>query len=136
VGSDSTETSGEIIAATSNFNLSKPHLRRLKRLIDVLVSILLIILFPIHFILNNKPVGIIKNAVQVLLKKRTWIGYIIGSKNLPGVRKGVIAVNGAYNNNAALPQESKELIDFWYAKDYDPFDDIKLILKNYKQLGS
>ena len=72
----------------------------------------------------------------MLLKKRTWIGYIIGSKNLPVVRKGVIAVNGVYNISAALPWESKELIDYWYAKDYDPLDDIKIILKNYKQLGS
>jgi hypothetical protein len=34
-----------------------------------------------------------------------------------------------------LPLQSLQMVDYWYARDYEPFQDISLILKNYRYLG-
>jgi hypothetical protein len=37
---------------------------------------------------------------------------------------------------AQLPEQTRALVDHWYAQDYQPFQDLVLIYKNYVRLGS
>ena len=77
------------------------------------------------------------NCVAVILSKKTWIGYAITEKNLPALRKGIIACNAMpVSIRQQFPEESLRMVDYWYARDYDPLNDLQLILKMYKQLGS
>ena len=137
VGSDSSATSGEVISSDQQFNLSDARYRRVKRLIDFVMAILFLISFPVHLFLNKKPGYFLANCLQVLAGKKTWIGYINQNETLPSLRLSVLSPSGTIKTlTQLLPPDSKTLIDFWYAKKYEPLRDILLILKNYGKLGS
>jgi len=137
VGSDSSSTSGEVISSDLQFNLSQPNYRRIKRLIDFVMAVLLFISFPIYLLLMKRPKTFLPNCMQVLVGKKTWIGYINQNGVLPSLRLSVLSPNGTIKTLAqSLPADSKTLIDYWYAKKYEPLQDIILILKNYRKLGS
>ncbi|MEI9909604.1 MAG: hypothetical protein WDO71_07975 [Bacteroidota bacterium] len=58
-------------------------------------------------------------------------------KSLPHLRKAVIACNGIpVLAKQQLPAESLQMMDYWYARDYMPVNDLKLIKKTYRNLGS
>ena len=136
VGSDSKDMSGETLTKENGYKLSDPNNRRLKRLVDIFTSLLFIITFPIHFIFVKKPLSFFKNCFLVLLGSNTWIGYALYEKFLPAVRKGVMTCNGTHSSlQQQFPEESLKTMDQWYARDYDPFNDLRMILKVYKRLG-
>jgi len=137
VGSDSKDSSGETVTKEKGYKLSDPYNRRLKRLIDVSVAFFALITFPIHLFLVKKPFTFFVNCVKVLFAKRTWIGYTTEEKNLPYLRKGIIACNAVLSSiKQQLPTESLQIIDYWYARDYEPLNDLRLIRKTYRHLGS
>jgi hypothetical protein len=94
VGSNSKDVSGEAVSKENGFRLANPYNRRLKRLIDISVSLAAIISFPLHLFLVKKPISFFGNCFSVLMAGKTWVGYTTPSKNLPSLRKGVIASNG------------------------------------------
>ena len=137
VGSDSKDTSGEAVSKENGYKLSDPYNRRLKRLIDVCTALISIITFPVHLFIIKKPIRFFTNCLLVLLAKKTWIGYAAGEKQLPVLHKAVIACNGVpVSVSQQLPKESLQMMDYWYARDYEPATDIKLLWKNYRKLGS
>ncbi|MDQ3683619.1 MAG: glycosyltransferase family 2 protein [Bacteroidota bacterium] len=137
VGSDSSGTSGEVISSDVQFNLARPGYRRIKRLIDFVLAALLFISFPVHLLLIKYPKRFLLNCLQVLAGKKTWIGYINQDELLPLLRFSVLSPNGTIKTLAqSLSAESKTSIDYWYARNYEPLQDILLILKNYRKLGS
>lgn len=136
VGSDSKRTSGEAVSKENGFNLADPYNLRLKRLQDIAVSLIALASFPVHFILIKKPLHFFANCFAVLFAKKTWVGYLTGGKNLPALRKAVIACNGIPATiKQELPQQSLQMVDYWYARDYDALQDIKIIWKSYRKLG-
>jgi hypothetical protein len=61
----------------------------------------------------------------------------VPEKNLPQLRKAVIACNGIpVSVKQQLPAESLQMVDYWYARDYTPLNDLKLIKRGYRNLGS
>ena len=136
VGSDSGDSSGEAVSKENGVNLANPYYRRLKRLQDIGVSIVAIVSFPVHFIGVKKPFRFFANCFEVLLARKTWIGYAVDEKNLPALRPAIIACNGIPRSvKQELPEQSLRMIDFWYARDYDPAQDLKLMWKVYRKLG-
>jgi lipopolysaccharide/colanic/teichoic acid biosynthesis glycosyltransferase len=116
--------------------MANPYNRRLKRLIDVSISLLAILTFPVHLFLIKNPGAFLSNCFAVLFAQKTWIGFAGNKKNLPLLRKGVIACNGVpLSVKQPLPEESLHMIDYWYARDYEPANDLRLIWKTYKGLG-
>jgi hypothetical protein len=137
VGSNSKDTSGEFVSKENGYKLNHPHNRRLKRLIDISIAFAGLITFPIHLILIKKPFSFFANCFAVLSGQKTWIGYTKEEKNLPHIRKGVVACNGIpLSIQQQLPAESLQMVDYWYARDYTPLSDLKLIKRVYKKLGS
>ncbi|HUR65883.1 MAG TPA: glycosyltransferase [Chitinophagaceae bacterium] len=136
VGSHSKDVSGESVSRENGFNLSDPYNRRLKRLIDVGISVLGLLTFPLQFILVKRTFSFFVNCVDVLTASKTWIGYSMPEKNIPPLRVPVIACNGIpLSQPQQLPAESLQMMDYWYARDYDPVNDIKLIWRVYHRLG-
>lgn len=143
VGSDTSTASGEAISGTTPFNLAQPLQRRLKRLIDVTVALLFLLFFPFHFLGVKKPVRLLTNAVQVLVAQKTWIGYAVQTAALPTLRLAVLTADGIPVHGLlkkACPELAEGLggdhqaIDFWYARNWEPVQDIRLIFKNYRRL--
>ena len=137
VGSDSKDIAGVAMSHENGYKLSDPYNRRIKRLIDMAVSLLGLVGFPVHLFFIKKPFGFIANCLAVLSGQKTWIGYAASEKNLPELRKAVITCNGIpLSVKQPLSNESLQIMDEWYARDYEPANDIKLIGKLYRQLGS
>lgn len=136
VGSDSKDSAGESLSKENGFRLANPYNRRLKRLVDVAISLLALISFPVHLIAVKKPFRFFANCFAVLFAKKTWVGYATAEKILPPLRKAVIACNGIpLSVKQELPADSLHMVDYWYARDYEPSGDIKLILKMWRRLG-
>lgn len=137
VGSDSKDQSGESVSTENGFQLADPYRRRTKRLLDVCIAAGSLLLFPLHFLFVKNPIVFLGNCFRVIFARQTWIGYASTGKNLPPIRGAVIACNGIPTNTIQkLPSESLDMIDYWYARDYEPSVDLKLIRKTYRLLGS
>jgi GT2 family glycosyltransferase len=136
VGSDSKNTAGKIFSVENGFKLNDPYNRRLKRLIDVSFSFLALISFPIHLLTVKKPFSFFGNCFAVLIAQKTWIGYSVPEKNLPPLRDGVFSSNGTnLTSGLNIPTRSLQEMDHWYAMEYEPVNDLKFLLNNYRRLG-
>lgn len=137
VGSKQKDTSGEALSKQNGFNISNPYYRRLKRLIDVAGAITGIVGFPVHLFFVKKPFKFLTNCFSVLFAKRSWVGYTRAEQKLPDIRSAIIGCNGIpVSVDLKLPDESLQTLDYWYARDYKPAADLKLILKTYRYLGN
>ena len=137
VGSDTSTMAGEAVAAEPPFRITQASNRRLKRLIDVVVAVASLLFFPLSFFLVRHPVAFFRNCLSVLVGQKTWVGYALDRHpEWPLLKPALLAANGiARNSQQVLPIESLKKIDYWYARNYEPLTDIKLIVKNYRQLG-
>ncbi|MER3464308.1 MAG: hypothetical protein C4329_07760, partial [Chitinophagaceae bacterium] len=134
VGSDSSTGSGEVISE-EQFNLSKPEAQRTKRLIDFSFALFSLVLFPIALLLVKNPFQFFVNCFSVLIGNRTWVGYAQAQTSLPPLRKSIVAANSLALQQT-LTAENLQLIDYWYAKDYQPAQDLNIIFKSYHRLGA
>ena len=136
VGSDDKTTRGMILAAGADCRLARPDNRRVKRLIDIVVALAALITFPLQFFFVRRPARFFLNCFQVLGARKTWIGYLLPQKGLPRLRPSVLGPNGAVaTDTQELTPESLHMVDYWYAHDYEPFQDLRLVVKNYRYLG-
>ncbi len=137
VGSDSKTRSGETISRENGFNISQPYNKRLKKLIDTSFAIWGLLLFPVHIFLMKRPLLFFSCCFSVITSKKTWIGYAAAEKTLPTLRPCVMACNGApFSANHSLPADSLQKFDYWYARDYEPLTDLKILLMHYRHIGS
>jgi O-antigen biosynthesis protein len=135
IGSDDKDSSGEALGSDENFAITQPYQKRSKRLLDIISSVLFLISFPFHLLLVKKPFAFLGHSLQVLMGRKTWIGYCTKNK-LPQIKNAVFTSNGYPAETVQeLPAESLQTIDYWYAKDYDWLNDAKLIAKYYRCLG-
>lgn len=135
ISSDSKDEAGDYLAMEKAFVLAQPISRRNKKLWDVLYCLLFLISFPLHLILQKKPVSFFKNVFLVFSGQKTWVSYSCHQKQLPPLQQGILTPTGLPNALNHLPQGSLEKIDYWYAKDYSISSDISLIWRHYKYLG-
>jgi dihydrofolate reductase len=71
-----------------------------------------------------------KNAFQVLLGRKTWIGYAPFPNQLPKLKKGVFSPSDGLAAANPLNQPTIQRIDFLYAKDYDVWRDVDILIRN------
>src|SRR5205823_9501399 len=116
---------------------SNSYNQRIKRFIDFTLSLVFLLTFPLHFISVKKTLPFFYNCLRVLFAKRTWVGYATNGASLPPLRKGIVGCNGlSVNSTQQLPTESLRRMDYWYARDYEPIQDLKILWKSYRALGS
>jgi hypothetical protein len=137
VTSRSRDSSGEIVSREAALKLANPYNRRLKRLIDAVTGFLFILTFPVHLFFVKRPFHFLMNSFLVLVNRKTWIGYTTNEKHLPALRPGIIGCNGLPPGaSTGLSRESLHMVDYWYARDYEPLQDLKMLLRRYRLLGS
>jgi hypothetical protein len=136
VGSDSKNSLGEALSKENGYRLAYPYNRRLKRLLDVSVALAAIITFPVHFFFVKKPFHFFAHCFSVLFARKTWVSYILPDKSLPALRPGIITSNGLPASiKQQLPAVSLHMMDQWYARDYEPANDLHMIKNIYRRLG-
>jgi O-antigen biosynthesis protein len=136
VGSDSKDTTGETLLPQMAYKIGQPQYQRYKRVADVVWCLLFLISLPVHVLLVKKAGGFIANLFRVLGGSRTWVGYHFTASNLPVIKPGIISPTAKpVAAMQELTPESLHTIDHWYARDYEWTDDVRLIIKGYRNLG-
>jgi lipopolysaccharide/colanic/teichoic acid biosynthesis glycosyltransferase len=137
IGSNSINTSGDLYVIDINA-ITKISNRRNKRLLDVLVSIGILIFFPLVFFIVKNPFGLVKNILSVLFGVKSWVGYSELSdserQRLPAIKRGVLNPFDAFGNEP-VPGEAVARLNLMYARDYSFVNDLNIILKGFRELG-
>ena len=137
IGSNSNVTSGELYVLHFN-TLSRLLSRRKKRLFDIALSLVLIVISPLLLILVHNPGGLIRNLFNVVIGKGSWVGYFKSTggnhPGLPRIRTGILTpADGLPGVNAT--HDVIEKLNLNYAKDYRIINDLYLIVRGFRNLG-
>lgn len=136
IGSNSKNTSGDFYTLDLNLALSEPlHLKK-KRILDVLVSFMLLALSPLLVFFIKKPVNYIRNLFSVLLGRKTWVGYMSTGNyvGLPKIKSGVL--NPASTADETMESAAASKLNLLYARNYTVEKDLYIILLSIAKLGS
>jgi lipopolysaccharide/colanic/teichoic acid biosynthesis glycosyltransferase len=117
--------------------ITKPENVRSKRFFDVSVSILLLSFsFFVIFFVKNK-LKFIVNIFAVITGRKTWIGYAETFKNhhLPKIKTGVLSPADAIEPGK-IDIDTLLMLNEHYAKNYNSYNDLKIILKSWSKLGN
>ncbi|MFP4469629.1 MAG: glycosyltransferase family 2 protein [Bacteroidales bacterium] len=138
IGSNSINTAGDLYTMEIN-SIGKISNRRNKRFLDLVASLVLLLSLPVSVLLVKKPGGLIRNIMMVLIARKTWVGYCrtksYDIEQLPDLPGGVLNPSDALRVNS-LSKETLERLNLLYARDYKVKNDLNIILKGFKRLGS
>jgi GT2 family glycosyltransferase len=126
IGSKSKDDIGELYTHHISYRLSKPEWRRIKRWLDALTAIVIILLYPFLMWFFKLRFQLLANAWQVLMGKNTWVGYATSPTPafLPSLPSAIIPCS-----NADLP-EARLTRDMEYARYYAVSQDVDIFLSN------
>lgn len=137
IGSNSINTAGDLYTVNIS-SINKLNNRRNKRLLDIVVSLLLLITWPIMLFFMRNPAGLLNNLFLVLFGKRTWVGYNKSRSHevekLPHIRTGVLTPADAFRNKK-ISEDIISKLNLVYARDYNLISDMNIIIKGYRNLG-
>lgn len=137
IGSNSINTSGDLY--TIHFNsIGRESNMRSKRLFDILASFLLILTFPVWVFFVHKPIKALLRLVESLTGFKTIVGYAESTDaetvSLPKLRKGILTPYVSMHKDEISSDLGK--INMAYARDYKISNDIQILWKRFRSLGS
>ncbi|MFM9984870.1 MAG: glycosyltransferase [Flavobacteriales bacterium] len=138
IGSGSIETSGDAFMLDIN-SVSLPLNQRLKRALDVVLSLCMIPLTPVLIFVQRNPIGFFQNVVGVLFGSKSWVGLYFSKTSsefykLPRLKKGVLSPRDMYPDNE-LNEENTQKLNIVYARDYRVMNDLYIVGRNLRCLG-
>ena len=132
IGSNSRNHSGELYTIDIQFNIATPMQKRNKRALDILLSLLLLPLLPAMVFYSRKGFALPAALFSVLVGKKSWVAYAeadVKLKDLPLLKRGILnTTNGLNFDN--LNELTVSRLNFLYAKDYQPWLDVEILLKS------
>lgn len=135
IGSNNIDTAGDLYMIDVN-SISKSNNKRNKRLLDIGISILAIILSPVLIFIQDKKANYFLNCLNVLFGFYSWVGYgRVTDKSLPEIKPSVLSPSLLLNKNV-LDNDKIKLANLRYAKDYKIEKDMVLIWKCRRKLGN
>ena len=136
IGSNSIHTRGDLYTVNINA-VDKTANRRNKRLMDVFLGLLLLLLSPVLIFFERQIGGFLQNIFQVLFGRKSWVGFCETDHadfHLPKIRAGVLCPL----DGMKVKQQDKETIhqlNLLYARDYNVWKDLNIILFAFRDLG-
>ncbi len=137
IGSHSKNTPGELYTVAIQFQITSILQKRNKRLLDILVALVLLLIGPFMLFFLKEKTTFFINCFQVLFGKKTWVGYAAKSTlttDLPILKPAVLNPLEGLSDNL-LDDATIKRLNFLYARDYDWQKDLRLIGKGWRQLG-
>ncbi len=132
IGSNSVDKKGDLFILDVN-SISKEENRKKKRTFDLIISTLLIVLFPITFILSRSINGVLGNLWKVMSGQKTLVGYGTSqtqNSDLPVLKPSVISVT-----KGSTHPEVQRKMNVLYARDYKWRNDLLILFRNLNALG-
>ncbi len=136
IGSNSINTSDELYIHNISA-INSPENRRNKRLFDIGISLLFLIISPVLLCIAKKRTHLFPNIFRTLVGNKTWVGYG-GSgnlQNLPLLKPSVIHLTEGFQNNL-LSDELIDKFNLLYARNYKVSTDLSLLLKEIRSVGN
>ena len=130
IGSNSINTRGDLYTVDIKA-INTVANRRNKRLFDVVMSVFSMLFWLPLALVVKKPVRFLKDAILVLLGRRTWVGYCSPadeSQKLPKIRRGI------YNPASFLEKDIEtdvlNQMNLLYARDYSVWKDAEIFFRS------
>lgn len=136
IGSNSIHSQGSWYTADFN-SVAKAGNRRAKRMLDLSLGFLLLLLSPLIMWFYQSPFRFLANIVSVLMGFKTMVAYAGDSpkSGLPKLKPGLLSIDLALNAQRRDPNILQQL-NILYAKDYDWQKDLAFIWRFRKRLGN
>ena len=98
------------------------------------MQILFFLLLPGLVLLVEEKGGLFKNVFDVLLGRKSWVGYNSGDlKHLPAIKKGILSPEVLFPE--VLNNKKRDELNVLYAKNYRLMNDLEIVLKGLKKIG-
>jgi GT2 family glycosyltransferase len=134
IGSNSIDTAGDLYVIDVN-NVGKPENKRKKRLFDLASSSLFLVFSPILILIQKDKLNFLGNCFRVFFGLYSWVGYgKAPRKDLPEIKPSVLTPANA--SDMFLSDDKINLLLLSYSKDYKVDNDVKIVFKAIKLLGS
>lgn len=136
VGSFSKEIPGQIETFDVDYAISSPYHQMIKRFVDIALSVFAIIGLVILWPMNNFSSHYFKNIFQVIVGKKTWVGYFDTKESetaLPILKSSVLSLS--VNNEYQLSAIQKMKLNFIYAREYNPWTDVQSFFNQLNKLA-
>lgn len=133
IGSNSINTRGDLYTVDIKAIDTKAN-RRNKRLFDVLTSCFSILFWLPLALMVKHPVRFLKDAVLVLLGRRTWVGYCpsnVEMQKLPSIRRGVFNPASYLESLKPCDEDFISQLNLVYARDYTVWKDAEIFFKSF-----
>ncbi|GIV28482.1 MAG: hypothetical protein KatS3mg027_2296 [Bacteroidia bacterium] len=127
IGSNDIHSQGELY--TLEFKtILLPENQRMKRLVDIILCLFLIITLPLTIWFFRNKGQLINNLWNVFIGKRTWVGFgKFRDKDLPNLKASILFI-GKMKGYDERSEKAKEL-SYMYCKDYKPLTDVIAFFK-------
>lgn len=135
IGSNSIHTAGDLYVVNVNA-ISKTSNKRKKRVFDIEIAIINLVLSPVSIWFFKNKFNFICNISNVLTGKKSWIGYIPEQntfENLPQLKSGILNPGDMFSE-LILDLEKQSQLNMLYAKNYSLLTDAEILFKNWKNL--
>lgn len=137
IGSNSIDTAGDLYTIDFN-NITKQQNLRNKRVLDILLALIGLLLYPLLLFVIKHPLGLLQNIFSVLLGIKSWVGFYIrhdvNTMNLPRIKKSVLSWVSVMKREGDSVDEI-EKHNLLYAKNYKISNDLLIIFKGLEKLG-
>lgn len=137
IGSNSIDSQGDLYVMDLN-RINKPANQRNKRLVDFFISLKLIVLSPFLIWFYDNKTRFYKNMFGVMTGNLSLVGYAkvhhISSLKLPQIKRGILTAAMQFGS-ARQDEESVSRLNLIYAKNHSLFMDLRIIFRNWRQLG-
>lgn len=139
IGSRSKGDNGDWYSLEPPLAYDMPEMKRQKRVLDVIMCLVLLIMSPALVWLMKKPGRFLGNCCKVLFGYYQWVGLSRGKSALqhqhrPEKRDSILTPADGYLPGGLSSIEVENLL-YLYRKDYRPSLDLRLVIKNFNQLG-
>ncbi|MCS6981729.1 MAG: glycosyltransferase family 2 protein [Flavobacteriales bacterium] len=132
IGSHSAQHRGEYFAPEVNA-LADIHKRRQKRMCDVGLSIVILLLMPYLVLRGAIARKVVFQVVEVLKGKRTWVAPRL-LPPIPGLSVGILAPWQQAAGNPASTPFLKD-VELLYLKEYSWTKDVLVVMRNLREIG-
>jgi len=135
IGSNSIHTAGDLYVVNVNA-ISKSSNKRKKRLLDIGFSIFFLLTSPIIIWLYKNKSNLLSNIFNVLLGKKSWIGYLREKdtfETLPSLKESVLTTGDLFPE-LIMDKEKVTQLNVLYAKDYSLLTDTEIVFKSWYKL--
>ncbi len=131
VGSNSKNSTGELYTHDNVFVINNQSNKRNKRVFDILVSMVLLLISPFFILLGRFK--LVFDIFSVLFHDKSWVGLdkSVNVKDLPKLKEGILNPISMYHPD----NSNREKMNFEYAMNYSIEEDFKILWRSKKILG-